>query len=211
MSKKLQSRRDSLGSRLGFILISAGCAIGLGNVWKFPYMVGANGGGLFVLLYVAFLLLIGIPVMTMEFSLGRASRQSPVGMYRTLEKKGSKWHLHGYAALLGNVVLMMFYTTVAGWILSYVFKTLSGKFSGVAATAVTAEFGNMLADPWEQILFMAITVVLGAVVCSLGVKSSLERVTKVMMISLLVLMVIVLLIMTIMNQFDAGDDDKVLM
>lgn len=183
--------RDTLGSRLGFILLSAGCAIGLGNVWKFPYMVGQNGGALFVLIYIAFLLIFGIPVMTMEFSIGRASRKSPAKMYEPLEPKGTKWHLHSYAALAGNVLLMMFYTTVAGWLLSYFFKTATGSFDGIGSKEVVSEFGNMLTDPWEQLLFMAITVVLGTLICSLGVKKSLERVTKFMMVALLVLMVVV--------------------
>ena len=107
--------RESLGSRLGFILLSAGCAIGIGNVWKFPYMVGQNGGGIFVLIYLFFLLIMGVPVMTMEFSLGRASRKSPAALYQQLEKPGQKWHIHGYIAVAGNYILMMFYTVVAGW------------------------------------------------------------------------------------------------
>ena len=191
MKNTTQKEREGLGSRLGFILLSAGCAIGLGNVWKFPYMVGQNGGGLFVLIYIAFLLIFGIPIMTMEFSLGRASRKSPIKMYKELEPKGSKWHLHGYAAFIGNVILMMFYTTVSGWLLSYFIKTVSGGFDGLESAAVTAEFGNTVSDPIGQILFMGITVVLGALVCSLGVKKSLERVTKVLMIALLFLMLAV--------------------
>ncbi len=184
-------KRDGLGSRLGFILLSAGCAIGLGNVWKFPYMVGQNGGGLFVLLYFVFLLTIGIPVMTMEFSLGRAARKSPVALYKELEPKGSKWHLHGYLAFGGNVILMMFYTTVAGWLLTYFFKTVRGDFEGLASPEVKAEFGNTLSSAGAQILFMGVAVVLGTVVCALGVKKSLERVTKVMMVALLILMVVI--------------------
>ena len=183
--------REGLGSRLGFILLSAGCAIGLGNVWKFPYMVGQNGGGLFVLLYLVFLLIIGIPVMTMEFSLGRASRKSPIALYTELEPKGSKWHWHGYLAFGGNIILMMFYTSVAGWLLQYFFKTVMGDFEGLSAAEVSAEYAGVLADPWAQILFLGIVVLLGAVVCALGVKNSLERVTKVMMLALLLLMVII--------------------
>ena len=191
MDKNTSSTRDSLGSRLGFILLSAGCAIGLGNVWKFPYMVGKNGGGLFVLLYIIFLLTIGIPVMTMEFSLGRASRKSPVKMYDPLEQKGSKWHLHGYVAFVGNILLMMFYTTIAGWVLSYFLKSVSGTFVNKSPEAVKGEFASMCADPIDQIIFMGVVVVVGALICSLGVKKSLERVTKVMMIALLLLMVVV--------------------
>ncbi len=181
--------REKLGSRLGFILLSAGCAIGVGNVWKFPYMVGKYGGGLFVLIYIVFLVLMGIPIMTMEFSLGRASQKSPVMLYQALEPKGSKWHWHGYASMGGNVILMMFYTTVSGWLLSFFTKSASGAFDGKDSTGVIAEFGNMLSDPWSQILFMGIVVVLGTLVCSFGVKKSLERITKIMMVSLLVLMV----------------------
>ena len=183
--------REGLGSRLGFILLSAGCAIGLGNVWKFPYMVGQNGGGLFVLLYLVFLLIIGIPVMTMEFSLGRASRKSPIALYTELEPKGSKWHWHGYLAFGGNIILMMFYTSVAGWLLQYFFKTVMGDFEGLSAAEVSAEYASVLADPWAQILFLGIVVLLGAVICAFGVKNSLERVTKVMMLALLLLMVII--------------------
>ncbi len=192
MSKnKTPAERDSLGSRLGFILLSAGCAIGLGNVWKFPYMVGQYGGGIFVLIYLAFLLLLGIPVMTMEFSLGRASRKSPVRLYSELEPKGTKWHIHGYFALSGNVILMMFYTAVAGWLLQYFVKSVRGDFSALSASAVSSEFGKMLSDPKNQLLFTAAVVIISTLVCSLGVKRSLERVTKVMMTSLLVLMVVI--------------------
>lgn len=181
--------RDSLGSRLGFILLSAGCAIGLGNVWKFPYMVGQYGGGLFVILYLVFLLILGIPVMTMEFSLGRAARKSPVALYRELEPKGTKWHIHGYAAFVGNIILMMFYTAVAGWLLQYFVKTVSGDFSSMPSQAVSAEYTAMLSSPWEQILFTSAVIIIGALVCALGVKKSLERVTKFMMVALLVLLV----------------------
>ena len=139
--------REKLSSRLGFILLSAGCAIGIGNVWKFPYMVGQNGGGLFVLLYILFLAVIGVPVMTMEFALGRASGKSPIRLYQALEKKGTKWHIHGYFALLGNIILMMFYTTVAGWMLQYFVKTASGDFVGLDSAAVSAEARLMVILP----------------------------------------------------------------
>ena len=125
--------REKLGSRLGFILISAGCAIGIGNVWKFPYITGQNGGGMFVLIYLFFLIVMGIPVMTMEFSMGRAARKSPVKLYYELEPKGSKWHIHGYVAMIGNYLLMMYYTTVAGWMLQYFIKTAKGDFTGASA------------------------------------------------------------------------------
>ncbi len=183
------SNRDSLGSRLGFILLSAGCAIGLGNVWKFPYMVGQYGGAIFVAIYLVFLFMMGIPIMTMEFSLGRAGRKSPVRLYHALEKKGTKWHIHGYFAFSGNVILMMFYTTVAGWLLKYFVKTANGDFSHLSSAEISSEFDNMLSAPLSQILFMAIVVILGVVICSLGVKNSLEKVTKVIMVALLFLMV----------------------
>ena len=152
--------REKLGSRLGFILLSAGCAIGVGNVWKFPWMVGQYGGGIFVLIYLFFLVAMGIPVMTMEFSLGRASQKSPVKLYNELEPKGSKWHLHGYAALAGNVILMMFYTVVTGWLLQYFVKMIKGDFNDLSSEGVNAEFGNMLADPGMMTLFVAIVRIL---------------------------------------------------
>ena len=181
--------REKLGSRLGFILLSAGCAIGIGNVWKFPWMVGQYGGAAFVLVYVLFLVLFGVPIMTMEFALGRASQKSPVKLYQELEPKGSKWHLHGYAALVGNVILMMFYTTVSGWMLQYFVLTASGKLDGLDTAGVGAAFGDMLSKPGPMILYMGIAVAVGAIVCMFGVKNGLERVTKIMMIALLVLMV----------------------
>ncbi|MBR4373442.1 MAG: sodium-dependent transporter, partial [Treponema sp.] len=152
MSENVNGGRESLGSRLGFLLISAGCAIGIGNVWKFPYLCGQNGGGAFVLLYVFFLVILGIPVMTMEFALGRASRKSPVMLYQQLEKPGSKWHLHGYVAMAGNVILMMFYTTVAGWMLSYFVKSMRGDFVALSTDAVAAEFTSMLSSPQMMLI-----------------------------------------------------------
>lgn len=182
--------REKLGSRLGFILISAGCAIGIGNVWKFPYLCGQNGGGAFVLVYLFFLVVLGLPVMTMEFSLGRAAQKSPIRIYQQLEKKGTKWHIHGYACLIGNYMLMMFYTSVAGWMLQYFVKEATGTFVGKTPDEVGAVFGNMLADPVAAVVAMGIVVVLGFFICSLGVQGGLERVTKVMMLLLLVIMVI---------------------
>ena len=182
--------REKLGSRLGFILLSAGCAIGIGNVWKFPYMVGQYGGGIFVLIYLFFLVIFGVPVMTMEFSLGRASQKSPVKLYQQLEPAGSKWHFHGIAAFIGNVLLMMFYTNVSGWLLQYFVKMVKGDFSGMDSAAVSNEFSGMLADPWMQMLFMAIVVIMGVTVCLFGVKNSLEKITKVMMIVLLIIMIV---------------------
>ncbi|MBR6737711.1 MAG: sodium-dependent transporter [Clostridia bacterium] len=181
--------REKLGSRLGFILLSAGCAIGVGNVWKFPYMAGQYGGGIFVLIYLIFLVIFGVPIMTMEFSLGRASQKSPAMLYQKLEKPGQKWHIHGYAAFGGNIVLMMFYTTVTAWLLQYFVKTLGGTFSGLTPEQVGAQFPLMLQDHWTQLLFVAIVVVIGVVVCIFGVKNSLEKVSKIMMVALLIIMV----------------------
>lgn len=183
-------QRERLGSRLGFILLSAGCAIGIGNVWKFPWMVGQYGGGAFVLIYLFFLLVMGVPVLTMEFAMGRASQKSPVGMYQQLAPQKSKWHLHGYVCLTGNVLLMMFYTTVAGWMLQYFVDTASGKFVGLDAAGVETMFANMLADPVTMIVYMAIVVVGCFVVISIGVQKGLERVTKWMMLALILLMMV---------------------
>lgn len=182
--------RERLGSRLGFILLSAGCAIGIGNVWKFPYMVGQYGGGAFVLIYLFFLIILGVPVLTMEFALGRASQKSPVRLYQKLEKPGSKWHIHGYAAFLGNVILMMFYTVVSGWMLRYFVAMASGELMGAQPAEVESYFGNMLGEPASMVVYTLIVVVIGFAVCSLGLQNGLERITKVMMIALLVIMVI---------------------
>ena len=182
--------RESLGSRLGFILISAGCAIGIGNVWKFPYLTGANGGGAFVLIYVLFLIILGIPVMTMEFALGRASRKSPVHLYHELEPEGSFWHLHGYGAMIGNYLLMMFYTTVAGWMFRYFVMMAKGDFAGADPETVEQMYKGVLADPVREVVYMGIVVVLGFLICSRGLQNGVERVTKVMMIALLAIMLI---------------------
>lgn len=182
--------REKLGSRLGFILLSAGCAIGIGNVWKFPYMVGQYGGGAFVLIYLFFLLILGIPVMTMEFSMGRASQKSPARLYQQLEKKGSKWHIHGYFAMAGNYLLMMFYTTVAGWMINYFVSTATGKFEGASPEKVGELFGNMLGNPVESVVYMAIVVVLGFFICSFSLQKGIERITKIMMTMLLMIMIV---------------------
>ena len=182
--------REKLGSRLGFILLSAGCAIGIGNVWKFPYMVGENGGGIFVLIYIFFLAILGIPVMTMEFALGRASRKSPALMYNELEPKGSKWHIHGRATVVANYLLMMFYTSVTGWILKYFIGTAKGDFVGLDTEGVAGYFDKMLADPWSMVIFVAIVVILGFLVCSIGLQNGLEKITKIMMIALIIIMII---------------------
>jgi NSS family neurotransmitter:Na+ symporter len=182
--------RERLSSRLGFILLSAGCAIGIGNVWKFPYMVGQYGGGIFVLVYLLFLVIMGVPVMTMEFALGRAGQKSIVKLYHELEPKGSRWHIHGYFAFAGNVILMMFYTCVCGWLLQYFVKMMTGDFSGLSVLEVEAEYAGMLGDPWMQLLFTGIVIAIGFLVCSFGVAKSLERVTKIMMLALLAIMLV---------------------
>ncbi|WP_455950375.1 sodium-dependent transporter [Eubacterium sp.] len=182
--------REKLKSRLGFILISAGCAIGIGNVWKFAYIAGQGGGGTFVILYLAFLLILGIPVMSMEFAVGRSSQKSPVKAYKALEKKETKWHLHGYIALIGNYLLMMFYTTVAGWMLYYFYGMLMGKFQGLNPKQVEGAFGSLLGKPVTMTVCMVIIVVVGFLICSIGLQNGLEKVTKVMMVALLAIMVI---------------------
>ena len=182
--------RENLKSRLGFILLSAGCAIGIGNVWKFPYMAGQGGGGAFVLFYLIFLVLLGLPIMTMEFAVGRASKKSPVKAYQALEKPGQKWHIHGYFTLAGCYLLMMFYTTVAGWMLHYFYMTASGRLSGLSADAVADQFTQMLAAPGVMMFWMVLVVVIGVGVCAGGLQNGLERVTKVMMIALLAIMVV---------------------
>ena len=181
--------REHLGSRLGFILLSAGCAIGIGNVWKFPWMAGQYGGGAFVVVYLLFLLILGVPVLTMEFAMGRAAQKSPLKMYDALTP-GKKWGWHGYVCLLGNVMLMMFYTTVAGWMLQYFVNTATGKFAGLDTEGVNAIFTSMLGAPVTQTIYMAIVVVVGFAIISLGVQKGLERVTKWMMLALIVLMLV---------------------
>ena len=179
--------REHLGSRLGFILLSAGCAIGIGNVWKFPWMTGQYGGGAFVVIYLLFLLILGVPVLTMEFAMGRAAQKSPLKMYQAL-KPGGHWGWHGYVCLLGNVVLMMFYTTVAGWMLQYFVDTAAGRFVGLDVSGVETAFGNMLANPVQQTVYMGVIVISGFFIISIGVQRGLERVTKWMMMALIVLM-----------------------
>ncbi len=182
--------REGFQSRLGFILVSAGCAIGIGNVWKFPYITGQNGGAIFVLLYLLFLVIMGIPVMTMELAVGRASGRSAVLGYKKLEKEGAKWHIHGWFCILGCALLMMYYTTVAGWMVAYAWKFASGTFVGVESEQVGDIFGQMLADPKQMVGFMALVVVMGFAVLSFGVQKGLEKVNKFMMAALLVLIVV---------------------
>lgn len=183
--------RESFGSRLGFILVSAGCAIGIGNVWKFPYLAGENGGGLFVLFYFIFLLIMGVPVMSMELAIGRRSRKSGAEGFREIERKGSKWHIIGYTSIIGCYLLMMFYTSVAGWMISYFWKFLSGSFSSsMDKSAVSSVFTDMLSSTSDSLVFMTLSVVIGMGVCALGLKNGVEKITKVMMMGLLALIII---------------------
>ena len=174
-------KRETFASRLGFILISAGCAIGLGNVWRFPYITGKYGGAAFVLIYLCFLVILGIPIMVMEFSVGRASKRSAARSFHVLEPKGTKWHLAGYLAIIGNYMLMMFYTTVGGWMLAYIVKMASGTFTGLTPDEVGGIFNGMLANPGEMTVWMIVTVVLSFAVCSMGLRNGVERINKAMM------------------------------
>ena len=183
-------KRENFKSRLGFILISAGCAVGIGNVWKFPYVTGQNGGGIFVLFYFFFLIMVGVPVLTMEFAVGRGSRKSIVSCYQQLEKPGQKWHIHGYAAMIGNYLLMMFYTTVAGWMLSYFYRFLTGEFVNADPSGVKEVFDGMLQQPVSMAFWMIVIVVVGFVICSFGLQSGVEKISKPMMLCLLGLIVI---------------------
>ena len=184
-------KRESFKSRLGFLLVSAGCAIGIGNVWRFPYVVGENGGGIFVLFYLLFLVAMGLPVLTMELAVGRGSRKSAVLAYKELEKPKSKWHIHGWFAILGCYVLMMYYTTVSGWMVSYFYKFVTGEFkAGMDADATGSVFSDLLADPKQMGFWMILTVIVGFIVCSRGLQNGLERISKIMMTALLVLIVV---------------------
>ena len=182
--------RDKLKTRLGFILLSAGCAIGIGNVWKFPYMAGQGGGGAFVLFYLLFLVILGLPILCMEFAVGRASQKSPVKAYQALEKPGQKWHIHGYLTLVGCYLLMMFYTTVTGWMIHYFFLTAGGRFEGLDTNAVANVFNDMLSDPVTMGFWMVVVVATGIFVCMRGLQNGLEKITKVLMLALLGIMVV---------------------
>ncbi len=183
-------QREKLASRLGFILLSAGCAIGIGNVWKFPYITGLYGGGAFVLIYLFFLIIMGVPMMTVEFAVGRASQKSPFLGFKVLEKPGQKWHLQGYLAIIGNYLLMMFYTSVSGWILYYFYLTAKGAFIGNDVAAVQNIFKDMQSQPAVMVGMMIIVVIAGFLICSLGVQNGVEKITKYMMLALLALIVI---------------------
>lgn len=182
-------KRERFSSRLGFILISAGCAIGLGNVWRFPFITGQYGGAAFVLIYLLFLVILGMPIMVMEFSVGRASQKSAARSFHVLEPKGSKWHLTSYIAIAGNYLLMMFYTTVGGWMLAYVLKMLTGEFNGLTPDEVGGMFNSMLAQPGYMTAWMIVTVLIGFLVCSMGLQNGVERITKAMMSCLFIILI----------------------
>lgn len=181
--------REKFSSRLGFILISAGCAIGIGNVWRFPYITGAYGGAAFVLIYLFFLVILGLPIVVMEFAVGRASQRSAALSFDVLEPKGSKWHLYKWGAMAGNYLLMMFYTTIGGWMILYFVKMLTGSFEGMDAEAVSVEFGNLMGQPGIMTVCMILVVVLCFGICASGLQKGVERITKAMMICLLFLMI----------------------
>lgn len=183
-------KREKFSSRLGFILISAGCAIGLGNVWRFPYITGQYGGAAFVLIYLLFLVILGLPIMVMEFAVGRASQKSAAKSFHVLEPAGSKWHLYSYGAMLGNYLLMMFYTTVCGWMIAYFFKMAAGTFQGLNPEGVGNVFNEMLSNPGEMTFWMILSTVLGFAICSMGLQNGVERITKIMMVCLLCIMIL---------------------
>ncbi|MGE4282795.1 MAG: sodium-dependent transporter [Clostridia bacterium] len=185
----MRQERETFSSRLGFILISAGCAIGLGNVWRFPYITGLYGGGIFVLIYILFLLILGLPIMVMEFSVGRASQKSVAASFDVLEPKGSKWHVFKWLAMAGNYLLMMFYTTISGWMLAYLFFMIRGDFMGITPAEVEGVFNGLTANAGASIFWMTIVCILGFGVCSLGLKNGVEKITKLMMSCLLVIMI----------------------
>lgn len=182
--------REKFKSRLGFILLSAGCAIGIGNVWRFPYVAGEHGGGAFVLFYLFFLVILGVPITVMEFAIGRSSQKSIARSFYTLEKKGQKWHWQGYASMTGNYLLMMFYTSVSGWMLNYFYLMLTGQFNGADNNQISGIFSNMLENPFTMIFWLVIVIIIGFIVCSIGLQKGVERITKFMMLALLAIMVI---------------------
>lgn len=186
----MSSAREQLGSRLGFLLVAAGCAIGLGNVWRFPYITGVYGGAAFVMLYLLFLAVVGLPILVMEFSVGRASRQNMGRAFHTLEPKGTWWHVFGPLGFIGSYTLMLFYTTVTGWMLAYCVATATGELSALTPPQVGAFFGNLLGNLPQQIAWMTVTVVTGFSVCALGLRNGVERVVKNMMLGLLFILII---------------------
>ncbi len=183
-------KREKFGSRLGFILISAGCAIGLGNVWRFPYITGQYGGAAFVLIYLFFLLILGLPIMVMEFAVGRSSQASAALSFDKLEPRGSKWHWYKYGAIAGNYLLMMFYTTIGGWMLLYFIKMATGKFTGMDSKAIETEFSNLTQRPVLMTICMMFVVILCFAICAQGLEKGVEKITKIMMLILLVLMLV---------------------
>lgn len=186
-------KREKLSSRLGFILLSAGCAIGLGNIWRFPYMVGEYGGGAFVLVYLFFLIVLGLPIIVMEYSVGRASKKSIAQSFQLLEKKGQKWHWFSYVAMIGNYLLVMFYTTISGWMLAYFVKMLKGDFTGLTTVEVGKVFTDLQADSMASIFWMILVVVIGCLICVLGLQRGVEKITKVMMGLLLGVMILLVI------------------
>lgn len=184
------AEREKFGSRLGFILVSAGCAVGLGNVWKFPYMCGQYGGAAFILIYLVFLVILGLPIMICEFSVGRGSQKSVASSFKTLEPKGAAYHTYGYFGMVGNYLLMMFYTSVAGWLIYYMVRMLRGDFNGATTDQVAEGFNGMLGSPGTMTIYMIIAVLLAFGICSMGLKNGVEKITKVMMICLLAIMIV---------------------
>ena len=186
-------KREKFSSRLGFILISAGCAIGLGNVWRFPYITGAYGGGTFVLMYLFFLLILGLPIVVMEFAVGRGSQKSSAMSFNVLEPKGSKWHIFRYFTMAGNFLLMMFYTTIAGWMLAYFFKMLTGTFEGADTKQVELIYGQLTSNRNEMLFWMILICVIALLICSLGLEKGVEKITKWMMTSLFLILLILVI------------------
>ncbi|MFI3272438.1 MAG: sodium-dependent transporter [Pseudomonadota bacterium] len=189
----MSQEREKLGSRLGFLLISAGCAIGLGNVWRFPFITGEYGGAAFVLIYLLFLVMLGLPVLTMEFAVGRASQRGIGQGFKILQPKGTYWHLHGYLGVLGCIMLMMFYTTVTGWMLAYCKYSIAGELAGLEPAQIGAFFGGLLQDPYTLVGWMGLAIAIGAVVCGMGLQAGVERVTKIMMSCLLLIMIVLVI------------------
>ena len=182
--------REKFSSRLGFLLISAGCAVGLGNVWRFPYITGQYGGAAFVLIYLVFLILLGLPIMTMEYSVGRASQKSAAKSFEVLEPEGTRWHFVKFVPLVGNYMLMMFYTTVGGWMLAYFFKTAAGSLGGQNAEQINSAFSSFLASPSQQVLWMLVVTVIGFFICSKGLRNGVEKISKYMMGALFIVMLV---------------------
>lgn len=189
----MSQQREQLASRVGFILLSAGCAIGLGNVWRFPFITGRYGGGAFVLIYILFLLIFGLPIMVMEFSIGRASQQNIGLALKTLEPEGTKWHAYGPIAILGNYVLMMFYTTVSGWLLAYFYGMVAGELTGLSTDGVGAYFGSMLGNPGMMTFWMVVATLIGLGIVGIGLQKGVEKITKLMMVALLIIMILLVI------------------